>query len=86
MQAFVVGVAPRASTDIGDLMGSEGLVSSSAVRGGIDPDEGPRGEGQGTLLQVCHAFQHTILSWKQPYYNSSVHVFLKGWPLIIVFI
>ena len=51
-QAFVLGVAPQASSDIGVLLGAEGLESSSSLRGGADPDEGPRGEGQGTLLQV----------------------------------
>lgn len=48
-----MAVAPCASSDIAVLLGSESLASSSAaVRGTADPDEGPRGEGQGTLLQV----------------------------------
>lgn len=52
MQAFVLGVAPQASSDIAILLGIEGVDSSASVRGCADLDEGPRGEGQGTLLQV----------------------------------
>ena len=51
-QAFVLGVAPRASSDISELLGSSEGEDSCCVRGSIDPDDGPRGEGQGTLLQV----------------------------------
>ena len=48
-----MGVAPWASSDIAVLLASEGLESSCSMHGDPDPDEGPRGEGQGTLLQVC---------------------------------
>ena len=65
VQAFVLGVAPCASSDIGVLLGAEGLESSTTMRGGAEIDEGPRGEGQGTLLQVahdwvimCHSYPH----------------------------
>lgn len=50
-EAFVLGVAPQASSDIAILLGIEGVDSSASVRGCADLDEGPRGEGQGTLLQ-----------------------------------